>query len=186
MLTSTVRMNLDLSALDSSESSGTGPTYSSLRLSTLSPISSKRPLTAFISDYPTNILQTKSFTDLQAESFDYNPVPLQPIFPPQEPALSLTEKLSRLKTLTEDQRRAFFSSLTLTEWEESGDWIIEQFSDVLKKMKEARHERRKIAAVFEQEIERRYENVEAEEENIRKRLEEMKEGGKGVLKGQAP
>ena len=36
------------------------------------------------------------------------------------------------------------------------------------------------------EIERRYENVEAEEENIRKRLEEMKEGGKGVLKGQAP
>ncbi|PGH07102.1 hypothetical protein AJ79_06381 [Helicocarpus griseus UAMH5409] len=176
----------DLSAIDSTTSATTSDnqaTCTSLRLSTLSPVSSKRPLTAFSSDYPTNILETKSFSDLRAESFDYNPAPPQPIFPPQDPPLPLAEKLTRLKALTDDQRQTFFASLTLTEWEESGDWLIEQFSLLLKKSKDARHERRQVAAVFEKEIERRYELVQTEGKEIGERLEEMRTGGMGVLKG---
>ncbi|KAK2741533.1 hypothetical protein FQN55_008287 [Onygenales sp. PD_40] len=179
----------DLSAIDSSsssESTSIQQTYTSLRLSTLSPISSRRPITAISSDYPPNILETKSFADLRAESFDYNPAPPQPIFQPQDPPLPLPEKLNRLKALTSDQRENFFTSLSLAEWEDSGDWLIEEFGVLLKKTKEARIERRKVAAVFEREIERRYEGVQAEGEGIGQRLEEMRTGGLGVLKGRLP
>lgn len=174
----------DLSALDESDSNYNQATYASLRLSTLSPVSVKRDHhTAFTPDYPPNILQSKTYADLKAESFDYNPAPPPPIFPPQEPPLPLTEKLDRLKNLTEDQRQAFFSSLSIDQWEESGDWILERFSILLNKEKEARRQRREVASVFENEIERRYESVEQEGEVINKRLEEMRTGGMGVLKG---
>ena len=181
--------NTDLSALDSSDSTDVHETFTSPALSTLSPVSSKRPLssitaTPFISDYPPNILRAKKFADLQAEPFDYNPAPLQPIFPPREPSLPLPERLTRLKSLTDDQRRAFFSGLTMTEWEESGDWLIEQFSVILQKTKDARVERRKVAGVFEAEIKRRYEATEGEEVEIRRRLDDMRSGGMGVLKRQ--
>ncbi|KAL1960955.1 hypothetical protein VTO42DRAFT_4843 [Malbranchea cinnamomea] len=182
--------NTDLSALDSSDSTDLQDTFSPT-LSTLSPVSSKRPLSAtttiptpFVSDYPPNILRGKSFADLEGESFDYNPAPPKPIFPPQEPAPPLAERLTRLKSLTDDQRRAFFSSLTMAEWEESGDWLIEQFSIILQKTKEARAERRKVAAVFEAEIKRRYELAENEGRDVRKRLDEMRSGGMGVLRRQ--
>ncbi|KKZ66277.1 hypothetical protein EMCG_07987 [[Emmonsia] crescens] len=176
----------DLSAIDSSSSDNSTysqQTYTSLRLSTLSPVSTKRPLTEFSSDYPPNILETKTFANLQAESFDYNPAPPQPIFQPQDPPIPLSEKLTRLKALTGEQRQMFFASLNLVEWEESGDWIIEQFNLLLQRTKAARHERRKAAAVFEKEIERRYELVEVEGKGIGQRLEEMRTGGMGVLKG---
>ncbi|OJD12357.1 hypothetical protein AJ78_07032 [Emergomyces pasteurianus Ep9510] len=178
----------DVSAIDSSSSDSSTDnqqTYASLRLSTLSPVSSKRPLAEFSSDYPPNILETKTFADLQAESFDYNPAPTQSIFQPQEPPTPLSEKLTRLKALTTEQRQTFFASLNLGEWEESGDWIIEQFSLLLQRTKAARYERRKVAAVFEKEIERRYGLVEVEGKEIDKRLEEMRTGGLGVLRGQA-
>ncbi|KAI1913447.1 hypothetical protein LOZ61_002780 [Ophidiomyces ophidiicola] len=178
----------DLSALDSSEDSITEPnapaTTTSPQLSTLSPVSSKRPFTAFTSDYHPNILQSKSFSDLHTEPFDYNPAPAPPVFPSQDPDLPLPEKLQRLKSLTDDQRRTFFSSLTLAEWEDSGDWLIDQFSALLQKTKEARRERRNVAAVFEGEIKRRYELVEGEAKDIRQRMDSMRAGGMGVLNNQ--
>ncbi|KAG5301683.1 hypothetical protein I7I48_01780 [Histoplasma ohiense] len=175
----------DLSALDSSSSDNSTDnqqTYASLRLSTLSSLSTKRPLDEFPSDYPPNILETKTFADLRAESFDYNPAAPQLIFQPQDPPIPLSEKLARLKVLTDEQRQTFFASLKLTEWEESGDWIIEQFSLLLQRTKEARRERRKVAALFEKEIERRYELVQVEGKGIGQRLEEMRMGGMDVLK----
>ncbi|KAK2740755.1 hypothetical protein FQN57_005987 [Myotisia sp. PD_48] len=156
------------------------------RLSAISRDSSGEIISNFVSDYPPNILQSKLFSDLQAESFDYNPAPSRPIFPPQDPPMPLADKLSRLKTLTDDQRRTFFSTLTLSEWEESGDWLIDQFGSILQKTKAARQARRKVASIFENEIKRRYDNVNQEGETIKKRLEEMRTGGMGVLKGQSP
>ncbi|ODH41433.1 hypothetical protein ACO22_01394 [Paracoccidioides brasiliensis] len=175
----------DLSVVDSSQSenSDNQPTYTSLLLYTISPVSSKRSLTDFSSDYPQNILMTKNFSDLQAESFDYNPAPPQPVFPPQDPPIPLTEKLAQLKGLTEEQRKTFFASLTLADWERSGDWIIEQFNHLLQRTKAARQKRRQVAAVFEKEIERRYQLVEVEGKGISKRMDDMRTGGMEVLRG---
>ncbi|KAI5295105.1 hypothetical protein KEM52_002344 [Ascosphaera acerosa] len=178
-----------LSAVNSSDSSDRHSTYTSLRLSTASPVASvtsKRGVAAYEADYPPNILRSKTFAELDAESFDYNPAPMQPIFPPQPqgPPLSLYEKLDRLRSLTEDQRRDFFSSLTMAEWEDSGDWLIEQFGELLQRTKAARRERRKVAQMFEEEIARRYALLEQESSSIKHRMNEMRSGGLDVLRGQ--
>ncbi|EEQ29769.1 hypothetical protein McanMca71_005979 [Microsporum canis] len=154
-------------------------------LSTVSAASSKRPLSNFISDYPRNILETKSFSDLQAEGFDYNPIPAQPLFQ-HDTHLSLKDKLLRVKNFTDDQRRAFFSSVTLSEWEECGDLLVEEFCQILQKSKGARQTRRKVAAIFEAEIKRRHDAVEYDGKSIKNRLEDMRAGGIGVLRGKIP
>lgn len=183
----------DLSAVDYSDDDGFEEmarheehvSLHSPHLSTVSAISSKRPYSNFISDYPPNILETKAFSDLQAESFDFNPTPVQPHFQ-HDAQLSLKDKLLRLKNLTDDQRRVFFSSVTISEWEECGDLLVDEFCQMLQKSKEVRQARRDVAATFEAEIKRRHDAVEAEGNAIKNRLEDMKAGGLGVLKRQIP
>ncbi|EFE44201.1 conserved hypothetical protein [Trichophyton verrucosum HKI 0517] len=183
----------DLSAVDYSDDDGFEEmarheehvSLHSPHLSTVSAISSKRPYSNFISDYPPNILETKAFSDLQAESFDFNPTPVQPLFQ-HDSQLSLKDKLLRLKNLTDDQRRVFFSSVTISEWEECGDLLVDEFCQMLQKSKEVRQARRDVAAIFEAEIKRRHDAVEAEGNAIKNRLEDMKAGGLGVLKRQIP
>lgn len=181
----------ELSVLDSSHGSEESQhqdftTINSPRLSTTSHKSSRHTSFKFVSDYPPDILESKSFSDLQSESFDYNPAPVQPIFPPQDPPVPIADNLSRLKSLTGDQRRTFFSTLSLTEWEEGGDWLIDQFGLILKRTKIARQTRRKVASTFEEDIQRRYDNLNSEAESLDKKLDEMRTGGIGVLKGQSP
>ncbi|EFR05290.1 hypothetical protein MGYG_08301 [Nannizzia gypsea CBS 118893] len=183
----------DLSAVDYSDDDGFEEmarheehvSLHSPHLSTVSAVSSKRPYSNFISDYPPNILETKAYSNLQAESFDYNPTPVQPLFQ-HDAQLSLKDKLLRMKSLTDDQRRTFFSSVTLSEWEECGDLLVDQFCQMLQKSKEARQTRRKFAAIFEAEIKRRHDAVEAEGNSIKDRLEDMRAGGMGVLRRQIP
>ena len=151
------------------------------------PESSKRPFDSWGVDYPSEVLLAKPFSDLRSEPFDFNPTPSQPtVFPTETTSLTLAEKLPLLKTLTVDQRRNFFSSLTIDQWEDCGDWLVEQFGTILQNVKNARHERRKVASVFEKEVERRYEEVEGKGNDLDKRLVEMKAGGLEVLRGRTP
>lgn len=147
---------------------------------------SKRRLSAFQSDYPPNILHQKTFSDLQSESFDYDPSPPRPIFPPSDPPLPLDAQLTRLPTLTEDQRRSFFAGLPAAAWEDAGDWILDRLGEMLQRTKEARTARRREVARFEAEIARRFRETERESGEVSRLLDEMRVGGLGVLRGRTP
>ncbi|KAL4880448.1 extracellular mutant protein 11-domain-containing protein [Aspergillus karnatakaensis] len=148
----------------------------------------KRPLEP---DYPPEILCTKSFTELQEEPFDKTPTPTAS--KPKE-ATSQTipekdkdeDKISFLLRLTEQERGEYFSKLPMGEWEECGDVLINQFSKMMVKMKDLRHERRKTAAVFEAEIKRRNDLVEEQSKELTGKFEEMRAGGVEVLRGRSP
>lgn len=178
----------DLSALDdSSDSNDKQDMLSPSQRTKHSPKKPKRPFDTYGVDYPSEVLLAKPFSDLKSESFDFNPSPPQPAtLPTEKSSLSLAEKLPLLKTLTVDQRCNFFSSLTINEWEESGDWLVEQFGTILQNVKNARRERRKVAAAFEKEVERRYEDVEGKSKDLDEKLVDMKTGGLEVLKGRSP
>ncbi|KAN0076485.1 Extracellular mutant protein 11 domain containing protein [Elaphomyces granulatus] len=145
----------------------------------------KRP---FVSDYSEELLDKKSFSDLQDESFDYTPSSNQALaIPPQsQPAQTAAERLSLLLTLSNEGRHAYLSNLSIEEWEECGDELITEFSSMLLKMKEARHARRKTAAAFETEIKRRHDQTQIRDAELGKKLAEMKAGGMGVLRGVTP
>ncbi|KAL1968589.1 hypothetical protein VTN77DRAFT_1799 [Rasamsonia byssochlamydoides] len=141
----------------------------------------------FKPDYPQEVLQKKSFSDLENEPFDFIPATSKPSpSPPQsKQPKTAAEKLSLVQTLSEEDRHAYLSSLSITEWEEFGDQLIVEFSNMLTKIKDARQARRQTAALFEAEIKRRHELAQKQYSDLDRRLSEMKEGGLGVLRGAA-
>lgn len=160
-----------------------------------SPLPKKRHIEA---DYPPEVLYQKSFSDLQAEPFDYTPSPPAPsqatsttttTTPPptaEEVQDTPKDRVSFALGLSEEERRAYFSKLSMTEWEECGDQIIDHFTALLSKMKELRQARRKTAALFEAEIKRRHDEVEQQDSELSTKLLEMREGGIGMLRGKTP
>ncbi|KAL2857541.1 extracellular mutant protein 11-domain-containing protein [Aspergillus pseudodeflectus] len=145
-------------------------------------------------DYPPEILCTKSFAELQAEPFDKTPTPTaskpapakeaDPKLPPEKGKDE--DKVSFLLRLSEEERGQYFSKLSMNEWEECGDLLVEQFSKMMTNMKDLRHARRKTAAVFEAEVRRRNELVEEQSAELSSKFEEMRAGGAEVLRGRSP
>ncbi|KAI2883062.1 hypothetical protein CBS76997_6051 [Aspergillus niger] len=161
--------------------------------STITSSSSQNKRRNLESDYPPEILRQKSFKDLQSEPFDHTPTatasaPVKTTTPAPTPGPNATsdEKMDFLMNSEDKDRRDFFSTLTMNEWEDYGDLLIDQFSDALSKMKDLRHARRKTAALFEAEIARRNEVVEEQSADLTRKLEEMRSGGAEVLRGRTP
>ncbi|KAL4917298.1 extracellular mutant protein 11-domain-containing protein [Aspergillus aurantiobrunneus] len=158
------------------------------RVGTDTPHTKKRHLEP---DYPPEILCTKTFSELQAEPFDHTPTPKASKSAKETKQISPEkgteeDKISFLLRLSEQERAEYFAKLSLNEWEECGDLLIEQFSRMMSKMKDLRHARRKTAAVFEAEIKRRHEMVEEQSAEITGKFEEMRAGGAEVLRGRSP
>ncbi|PWY73600.1 hypothetical protein BO70DRAFT_389104 [Aspergillus heteromorphus CBS 117.55] len=84
------------------------------------------------------------------------------------------------------RRASFFSTLSIDEWEDYGDLLIDQFSAALSEMKDLRQARRKTAATFEAEVKRRHEVVEDQSADLSRKFDEMRSGGAEVLRGRTP
>ncbi|RHZ51551.1 hypothetical protein CDV55_102862 [Aspergillus turcosus] len=147
----------------------------------------KRTLEA---DYPPEILSKKTFEELQAEPFDFDPATARTtatLNPSQDPSgFTEEDRVSMLVKLSKEDRQTYLSNLTIDEWEECGDQLLEQFSKLLSEMKELRRARRRTAAIFEAEIKRRHDAVREESSELDKKLNEMKTGGAEVLRGRTP
>ncbi|RAL11588.1 uncharacterized protein BO97DRAFT_470790 [Aspergillus homomorphus CBS 101889] len=149
-------------------------------------------------DYPPEVLRQKTFAELQSEPFDHIPAATttaaaaetKPVPPTSSvapgPDSNPEERMSYLLNLSDQDRREFFSGLSMDAWEDYGDLLIDQFSATLAKMKDLRRARRQTAAVFEAEIKRRHELVEEQSGELSRKLRDMKSGGTEVLRGRTP
>lgn len=147
-------------------------------------VARKRHLEA---DYPLEVIQQKSFDDLQAEPFDRTPTPAPSTVtknPTPEPG-EAADKISILLRIPDRERRSYLCDLSVDEWEDCGDQLIERFSAIMTKMKELRQTRRRTAALFEAEIKRRHLITEEQSADLSKKLQDMREGGIGVLRGRS-
>ncbi|KAJ5373099.1 hypothetical protein N7517_005105 [Penicillium concentricum] len=151
--------------------------------------SKKRSLEA---DYPPEVLYQKSFSELQAEPFDKSPTPPPPVvkspsLPPNPPFVPDTQEprnaVSHLLALTDQERQTYLSHMTMDEWEDCGDQMIDRFTHLLSEMKNLRRARRRTAAVFEGEVKRRHDQVETQNLELTNKLTEMRTGGAEVLRG---
>jgi hypothetical protein len=152
--------------------------------------SKKRELEA---DYPPDLLYQKSFSELQAEPFEKAPTPPRPVQSPPlppEPAYvpdtqSPKNTVSHLLGLTEQERQTYLSHMSMDEWEDCGDQMIDRFTHLLSEMRNLRRARRRTAAVFEAEVKRRHEQVETQDLELTNKLTEMRSGGAEVLRGRS-
>ena len=150
----------------------------------------KRELEA---DYPPEVLYQKSFADLQAEPFEKTPSPpptvKSPSLPPAPPLVpdfhSPNDAVSELLRSAEENRQAYLSCMSVDEWEDCGDQLIDRFSHLLTEMKNLRRARRQTAAIFEAEVRRRHEEVEVQDAELSTKLDEMRTGGVEVLRGRS-
>lgn len=179
----------DLTALDHDDETMTDPfrTRSSKRgrRETVIIHPRKRQLEA---DYPAEVLYQKSFADLQAEPFDKAPSPVpspptKPLPPIVSDGQSPNDPVSRLFGLTDQERGEFLARMSVDEWEECGDQLIDRFSQLLSEMKKLRRVRRQTAAVFEAEVKRRHNQVQEKDAELTGKLNEMRTGGAEVLRG---
>ncbi len=148
------------------------------------PKTPKRPLNPDTDlDYDPATLTTMPYTTLQTQPFDTDPHAAPTPLPSSLQTARLSQKLSHITTLPVDQRTRFFSGLSLDEWEESGDWFVDRFGELVQRMKDARREKRREAMVFEDEVKRREEVVRRAVEGIQEELGVMRRGGREVLRG---
>lgn len=137
-------------------------------------------------DYDNPTLVAMKYTALQEESFDNEPGTIPFVLPDGRNEASLSERLSLVAKYTAADQRRFFDSLDITEWEQSGEWFTQQFSQVMDKMRRSRQERRSVATQFEKEVSERHDAVIREHASLESALAGMKKSGGAVLDSGTP
>ena len=145
----------------------------------------KRPLEL---DYTREELSGMSYKLLNSESYDHVPKPTGTALPSDLAQASLSDKLRYVYDLKDKegcaaQRRNVFASLPIEQYEESGDLIIEEFTGLLHRYKEARREKRDAARSLEKEIAQREEQVRNKTNAVERDLTGLKRGAEDVIRG---
>lgn len=134
-------------------------------------------------DYDDADLQQMSFAELQNEPFDHDPTKKVAQSPAEPPADNLGDRLRFYSGRGEDVQAQFFTQMSVRDWEDSGDWFLEQFGDIVKKMKEARQAKRKTVEQYETEISNREDAVRRKKESIDRKLSNLRHDGEAMMKG---
>lgn len=134
-------------------------------------------------DYDEEALRKMSFAELQNEPFDHDPTRRVVTSPAKPPADNLDDRLEFYRSKDEDAQAQIFTQMSVREWDDSGDWFLEQFSSVVTRMKEARQAKRKIVEQYEREVSEREDEVRRHREAIDRKLSKLKHDSSAMLKG---
>lgn len=135
-------------------------------------------------DYNDAELHAMSYSDLRSQAFDFDPQTAalqQTAVPPS--GGTIEDRLDHYKNKGSIDQHQFFTRISIEEWDEAGDWFLEQFSSVVQKMKTARKNKRRLVAQFEEEISAREEAVRGKIEGIGRTLEDLKQEGQTMMEG---
>lgn len=139
-------------------------------------------------DYDSNILSSMKYSELKDQPFDSNPKALPSVIPEflSGPEASLEDHLEHFQGSETDDQVSFFAQMPLDQWEQSGDWFLGRFGDIMSKLKDARRAKRDVSNAFEEELASREHAVRDKAEGIQEVFRQMRAGGEGVLKGRTP
>ena len=142
-------------------------------------------------DYSLDQLSSMNFQQLSNEPFDLASDTALASIPPELSSGTLAAKMDYiLERLKDDDtkvahRRAFFSSLSIEQYEECANLMIRRFSDIISSFTDARRQRRRAAKDFEKETAKREECVRGKITIVDKDLGRLKRGGEEVVRGPA-
>lgn len=134
-------------------------------------------------DYDEEALRKMNFAELQNEPFDHDPTRQVIMSPAKPPADNLDDRLEFYRSKDEDAQVQLFTQMSVREWDDSGDWFLERFGNIVTKMKEARQAKRKIVEQYETQISEREEEVRRQKETIDRKLSKLKHDSSAMLKG---
>ena len=139
-------------------------------------------------DYTPAELSNMTYKLLNSESFDHTPKVTSASLQNEFAEAILKDKIQLAYNLKENekrhsQRQALFTNLTLEQYEEAGDLLLEKFSDVVERYKEARRSKRIIAKEFEKEVTQREELVRGKTTAVDRDLTGLRQAGQKVVEG---
>lgn len=137
-------------------------------------------------DYEPDEIKQMTYRDLLNEPFDVVPGREPFAFPHDVKEQDLAAKLQYVKTLPAENKQAFFSSLSLDQWEEAGDWFLGQFGILVDRFRDARKRKRENAQAIEEKILARHEQIEARKRKIDQAFVEMRKESDRVLPKATP
>jgi hypothetical protein len=133
-------------------------------------------------DYDHNTLFKMKYEDLKNEDFDTDPRAKLQVLHEEDLQKTLVERLDLAQEkLDAGQQSDFFRSLPTTEWEEAGDWFLDQFQSIIQRTKQARQTKRKLAQEFEDEVEKRHKHVSKKYHQVEQAMDKMKAQGEGMV-----
>ncbi|CAJ2513548.1 Uu.00g016670.m01.CDS01 [Anthostomella pinea] len=144
------------------------------------PVAKKRH---YETDYDDSALAAMNYAKLKQEAFDHDPAQAEArsvVGPPQG---TLPQKLDHFFNKDESSQMEFFSKMPVREWEDSGDWLLERFGEVMNRLKAARKDKRAMMENFEDEIATREEQVRGKIDYVDTKLVALKSEGEGMMKG---
>lgn len=133
-------------------------------------------------DYDEASLKRMDYSNLRDEPFDFDPATGNSPSLSMRSGTSLLDRLHHFSSKDVKAQADFFKTMTVDEWEEAGDWFLGQFGDVVNRLKQARHAKRKICRDFETEIEKRHQQVAGKMQIIDYTLQTMKSEGEIMMK----
>lgn len=138
-------------------------------------------------DYTDEELLSMPYAKLQTESWEIVPE-IEAYSVPKELSsskITMEQKIESIMSLDQADiaRAEFFAQMPSDEWQQAGDYILTNMMDLMKKMKEARDEKRRIAESFENQLEAREKAVRRKYESYDAKLKDMKASGEDVLRG---
>lgn len=134
-------------------------------------------------DYDDAALQEMNYSDLKLEPFDHDPARLAVQSPARPSPDNLDDRIQYFKTKDENSQHHFFTEVSVREWEDCGDWFLEQFGRTVQKMKEARQAKRKMVEQYETEVSTREEAVRKKKDHLERKLSKLRNDGESMLKG---
>jgi hypothetical protein len=133
-------------------------------------------------DYDHDTLLGMKYEDLKNEDFDTDPRGRRHVLHGENLLKPLVERLELVqKNLDVGQQSDFFRSLPTTEWEDAGDWFLDQFQRIIQRTKQSRQSKRKLAQEFEDEVEKRYKHVSKKEHQVEQAMDKMKAQGESLV-----
>ncbi|TVY65520.1 Diaminohydroxyphosphoribosylamino-pyrimidine deaminase [Lachnellula suecica] len=139
-------------------------------------------------DYNDDQLKAMTYAELKAESWETTPG-IAPYLMPEEISVSsklpIEQKIEFLVSSNQNaaNRIGFFEELPTSEWHQAGDLILAKMADTMKKLRDARDNKRKLVETFEAVFEAREQVVRRKSENYEKKLKDMEVSGDRVLSG---
>ncbi|ORY62983.1 extracellular mutant protein 11-domain-containing protein [Pseudomassariella vexata] len=134
-------------------------------------------------DYNDGELAAMRYEDLKQQEFDYDPAQVEAQSVDLPPQGTLPEKLRYFQDKGQETQAVFFSKMSLKDWDESGDWFLERFGDIVNRLKEARLAKRQTVEAFEDEIAERESAVRNKVHVIGRTLTDLKSEGEGLMRG---
>ncbi|KAH8193666.1 hypothetical protein TruAng_012170 [Truncatella angustata] len=137
---------------------------------------------SFDLDYDDSALAAMNYAELKDQDFDFDPAQAESNSLQRPLQGTLPEKLHHFLHKDAGAQTSFFTNMPVRDWDDSGDWFLEQFGDIMNRLKDARKDKRKRVDDFEREIAEREDAVEKKMRGIDQTLDDFRKEGQVMMK----